>query len=374
MKKQRFLLGSLLGILFIALPSAVQAQIDIVGVNDGYLAAGLVHQRYTAWNAVRDHEISGSRHVFQNDEYTQYYGQSPCDRVFERMPAVGSKNSKPRNLWSNYVWHDSRYQSAMSGSDWKIGGDGVQIGTDIFRRQNCQFGAFFGYENSAASNAGDRVHANDYYFGLYDVHVFKGGADLRTVFSCGWQDLHTQRNGQGSVYETSFRGLTSELNVELGKRYYFSKCCGGWSARPVVGLDWHFVRLGNGLEIPNNSLYNDFALRYHGTDFAQLFFRFGTDLRYERGRWAVEGGFYYSYDLRGASLWSEVSDALTGNRFQSALISSNLGRSLFSVNVAGALQVTRNVSAFAGYRGEASPEQAGRGFAHAVYAGGAWRW
>jgi len=368
--KKIFLLGSLLGILLFALPSVARAQIIVADVNDNYLAAGLIHQKYTAWNAVRDHVISGASQVPPRYETSNYYGQSPCDRVLDYIPAVGCKVSKSHSAWGNYIGRDSRYQSSMSGDDWRIGGNGVQLGTDIFRRRNWQFGTFFGYENFAASNAGDRIHAKDHYVGLYDVHVFRNGADLRTVFSYGWQDFKSQRNFQGGAFGTAFRGNTAELNVELGKRYYCDGHYKAWSVRPVVGLDWHYMRLGSGQETSNGAN----ALRYHGTDFAQLFFRFGSDFRYERGRWAVETGLYYSYDLRGADFWSEVSSTQPGNTDREALISSTLGRSVLSVNVASSWQVARNITAFVGYRGEATPDQSGRGYANTGYAGCAWRW
>jgi hypothetical protein len=369
MKKRLLLLASLLGILLFALPKSAQAQIAIADVNDNYLAAGLIHQKYTAWNAVRDHVISGATQNSYGYGHSQYHGQAPCDRVLDCMPAVGCKKNKPHSAWSNYIGRDSRYQSFTNGDDWRIGSNGVQLGTDILRKRNNQFGAFFGYEDSTALNTGDSVNANDYYVGLYDVHVFRSGVDFRTVFSFGWQDFISQRNRLGNVYETPFRGVTSELNVELGKRFYSNGHHGGWSMRPVVGLDWHFQRLGGAREAPND----ENALRYHGTDLAQFLFRFGSDIRYERGAWAVETGLYYSYDLRGGDLIADVSDSLT-DRFRSALESSNLGRSVFSVNVSGSYQVSRNITAFIGYRGEAIPDQAGRGYASTGYVGGAWRW
>jgi hypothetical protein len=248
--------------------------------------------------------------------------------------------------------------------------NGVQVGTDFFRTHRHQFGAFFGYEGSDGSNLADRIKAKDYYVGAYGVHVFGGGADLRTVFTFGWQDFDSQRNTLlGNRYLTSFTGNTAELNLELGKRYYCGGHFGTWSIRPAMAVDWFWTGLGGAQEVP----VNDDALRYHKTDHSQLFFRFGTDLRYEHGRWAVETGLFYSYDMRGSDLWAKVSSPLD-NTMQSSLVASKLGRSVLSFNVGGSFMVCNNFTLFGGYRGEAAPERAGRGYENIGYVGGAWRW
>ena len=340
---------------------------DRVFANDNYLAAGTIHNRFTGWHAVRDHVISGGTNVSQPTY--GYYGQAPCDCVYPCAPDC-SYTKQSRGAWVNYIGRDSRYQSSFNGNEWRIGTNGVQVGTDFWRSQKNQFGAFFGYEDSTASNFGDQIKAKDYYVGAYAVHVFNGGADFRSVFNYGWQDFHSRRNGfWGDVYNTSFSGNTAEVNLELGKRYYCGGCYGTWSTRPTIAVDWFWTQLGNGQEQP----INDDALRYHKTDFSQLFFRFGTDLRYEHGRWAVESGIYYSYDMRGSDFWSKVSDVQT-NTFHSTLVSSKLGRSILSVNVGGSYLVGKNLTLFGGFRGEAAPERAGRGYEHIGYVGGAWRW
>jgi len=341
---------------------------DRVYANDNYLVATQMHHKYTGLYAVRDHVISGATMAWQG---AGYYGQAPCDCSFGCEQDTSCKKAKTRGAWANYIGRDSRYQSSFNGNDWKITNHGVQVGTDFFRTQKHQFGAFFGYEDSTASNIGDRVKGKDYYVGAYGVHVFNGGADVRTIFTYGWQDFKSLRNGQRGVYRTAFDGNTVELNVELGKRHYFGGHNGIWSTRPSVALDWYLSRLGGGWETGGYSSYG--AMRYGSKDFSQLFFRFGTDLRYERGPWALEGGVYYSYDMLGADLRSSVSDVQTGS-LVSTLGGSKLGRSVLSYNLGSSWLVCRNFTVFGGYRGEVAPEQAGRGYAHTGYVGGAWRW
>ena len=364
--KKSLLFNVLLVVLLAVFPKAAQAQTAILG-NDNFLAATQIHHKYTAWNAVQDHLISGSNRIEQK---YGYYGQSPCDSV---ITCYHKCKPRDRGAWANYIGRDSHYQSSYSNNDWHLLTDGVQVGTDIFRRHRSQIGVFFGYEDSSGTNNTDTgnkdiLKAKDYYVGLYGVHLLRDGADLRTIFNFGWQNHNSQRNEPNNLFQTAFNGHTVELNVELGKRYYFGECCGGtWSARPAVAIDWYFNRLGNGQE---TSVSTD-ALWYQGTDFSQLFFRFGTDLRYERGRWALEGGLFYSYDLRGADIWTRVSDT-NGN--YNILAGSDLGRSVLSFNIGGSYLVGRNFTLFGGYRGEVTPEQAGKGYTHIGHVGGAWRW
>ena len=139
--------------------------------------------------------------------------------------------------------------------------------------------------------------------------------------------------------------------------------------RPAIALDWYLSQLHGGRENPTNGN----ALRYDSMDFSQFLFRFGTDMRYELGAWSVEGGLFYSYDMRGADLWSGVSDAETG-LFRSALVGSKVGRSVVTYNVGGSYAVGRNFTIFGGYRGDVSTERAGNNVSHIGYVGGAWRW
>jgi hypothetical protein len=257
----------------------------------------------------------------------------------------------------------------------------MQVGTDIFRTRKNQFGAFFGYEDSKGSNlndslsARDRIAANNHYAGLYHVNVFSNGTDFRTILNFGWQDYQSQRNGNdGNLYQTSFSGNTTELNFEIGRRYYHDELhhSSQFSIRPVVALDWYFNRLGGGTET-SQAPTQEHAIRYGSTHFSQLLFRFGTDFRYEQGRGAFEGGLYYSYDLRGSDFWASAS-SVDGTNLRSAVVSSSLGRSTLSLNVGGSYLFGRNLTVFGGYRGEASPDRAGLRPSSTAYAGGALKW
>jgi outer membrane autotransporter protein len=370
MKKCLFF-SALLVVVFAVSLKVVQAQTAILG-NDNYLAATQIHHKFTAWNAVQDHLISGYNRIEQQYGYCEhgYYGQSPCESV---NSCCRQCKHRHRGAWANYFGRDSHYTSSYNNNDWHILSDGIQAGTDILKRHRSQIGMFFGYEDSTGTNntgAGIRDHlkAKDYYVGVYGVHILQGGADLRTILNFGWQNYNSQRNETNNLFQTGFHGNTVELNIDLGKRHYFGECCGGmWSTRPAFAIDWYYNRLGDAQETPGGVN----ALWYQGTNFSQLFFRFGTDLRYERGRWALEGGLFYSYDLRGADLWSRVSDS---NDNSNTLIGSGLGRSIFSFNIGGSYLLGRNLTLFGGYRGETAPERTGKEYTSIGHAGVAWRW
>ena len=321
-------------------------------MNDGYLAASQIHHRLTAWNAVRDHMISGVAMLRHG-----YLGQT-CSPGFV---------FNSRNTWANYVGRDSQYQSSFNGRDWKFGTNGLQLGTDFFRNPRGQLGIFFGYEDSVGSNVGDRLNANDYYVGMYGVNVFRNGMDLRTVFAFGWQDYTSQRRGaDGDLYSMKFRGNTAELNIDLGRRYYERR----WSTRPSIGLDWYLNQLNGGHETAAGG--GTEAIRYNTADFSQLFFRFGSDLRYECGPLMFDAGMYYSYDMLGNNLWSGVSNM--DRTLSSTLRSSKMGRSIVSYNLGASWMLNPHVSLFGGYRGEYAAEKAGSGITHIGHFGGALRW
>jgi hypothetical protein len=320
-------------------------------MSDNYLAAMSMHHRYTAWNAVRDHAISGnaqSRHG--------YLGQSP-----EACEPVCGPVKKKRAAWVNYVGRDSSYRNSFTEDDWCISSDGVQAGTEIFRTCRNQLGLLFGYEGQTAVDAWDSVKADDIYFGAYGVHVFRNGADARAVFNYGWQNYDSVRYEGADVYTAGFKGNTVELNLELGKRRY----AGAWSARPLIGFDLFSNDLHGAQESAGAG-----SVTYDKANYTQAFFRFGTDLRYELNRFALTSGLYYSYDMKGGDLWSGVSSG----PFHTALQGSRLGRSVLSYNFGGSMLIGKHCSVFGGFNGETVTDRDGDGFHSTGYVGGAWKW
>ena len=345
--------------------------------NDNYLAATQIHQRFTGWHAVRDHLISGAViHQPSNMSRYMFLGQAPCDCTFACTPIVGCGKSRKstRGAWVNYIGRHSRYRSSYNDNDWRLGSNGVQVGTDFIRTRRNQFGAFFGYENSTGRNLDDRLTSQDYYVGLYGVHVFNNAVDMRTIFTYGWQNFDSLRNHGGTGHRMKFDGNTAEVTLELGRRNYFGNVSGNMSGnmnsiRPVIAFDWYLRQLHGGVENPANAG----AIRYGKMDVSQLFFRYGLDWRKEAGRFAIECGLYHSFEMQGNSLRARVWDA-SDSSLTSTLEGSRLGRSVLSFNVASSYVVGNNFTIFGGYRGEITSISSRNGYAHIGYIGGAWNW
>jgi hypothetical protein len=320
-------------------------------VQDTPLVAHLFHNKFTAWSAVRDRLISAQRRGGAG-----YLGQEPCDPCNPCNPCdpCGSPlGTAARTAWVNYVGRGTTYQDGQVNSNWRIGTDGVQVGADLYRSRKTQIGLLFGYEGGKATLLDDEVKSNDAYVGFYGVRVFNNGADARFVFNKGWQNFDLSR---ASVKAASFDGETTEITAELGKRFYR----GAWSVRPVVAFDYYSSELA-AFDIAA------FALSFQKSYFSQTFFRVGSDLKFEQGRFALNSGLYYSYDVYGDTLKTEVVGAGT-------LQGSKLGRDVLTFNVGGSYLIGKNLTVFGGYQGEAMLNASKNSVQHTGHVGGSVRW
>ena len=284
-------------------------------MSDGFLAAMTIHQRYIAWNAVHDRLITGGR------------------------------NDDGRSAWFNGIGrHSNHYRSSFNHQNWKTVIGGGQIGIDLFKTRHFQSGFLFGYEEGKSENDRDRLRSQDFYLGLYGACVFHNGADARIVFAQGWQNYKLNRRGNGNVlYTASFNGGTSEANFELGKRLGW----GEWSLRPVLAADI----FNNNLKAAQETGIGKEKVRYGKTDFTQVFFRTGTDLRHRTQYYTFNSGIYYAYDMNGAELKTHAWNV--DNRLRNApLIGTKLGDSLLMFNLGIEFEVFTNFSVSVGYLGE----------------------
>jgi hypothetical protein len=336
---------------------------DNASMSDGVLAAAAIHGRHTAWNAVRDHLISG----YVNNGNQGFLGQAPCDPCGEVSacnpcdPAGLFAKSGLRTAWVNYVGRADSYQNAYNGGKWRISSDGVQVGSDLYRTKKSQFGVLFGYEGGRAAESLDTVETDDIYLGLYAVRVLRNGADVRAILNYGWQDFTSQRY-VGTANTAKYDGNTLELNLEAGKRFF----SGNWSVRPAAAFDLYWNQLDAVTETGSN------ATTYDKSDFTQAFVRFGSDLRYAKDRFTFNSGLYYAYDLNDDKLATRVSAV----GLSSTLSGSKLGRSLLTFNVGGeyALGQKKTFAVFGGFTGDSALDRDGDGFQSVGYVGGAWKW
>ncbi|MDR0328088.1 MAG: autotransporter outer membrane beta-barrel domain-containing protein [Planctomycetaceae bacterium] len=344
--------------------------ISLGGTTDGYLAALSMHSRYAAWNAVRDRLISGSGYGYGYPPYARqdcgYRGQVYDPRNpyqnYDPNPydprALYAINGGDAQAWVNYTGRSDAYWSNVDKRNWKTTVNGIQVGTDVWRSRHEQLGVLFGYEEGKTTNSWDHIKMEDPYFGIYGVHVFANGADIRGVFAYGWQKYTMS-------YEPSFEGNTTEIHIELGKRV----AAGPWSLRPVFGVDY-FDNILNTAK--NWGVDEDTA--FWETRMSQVFLRIGTDMRYNVGFLTVNSGLYYSCDVheRAGKGWRTTieNDEEEGELW----IGSKPGRSLLTYNLGGDFMVSDSFSIFGGYNGEYAFDRSHGVAQHSGYVGGVWRW
>ena len=339
---------------------------------EGYLAALGMHNRYTAWNAVRDRMISGSG----RGNRAGYYGQAACSWCgqsgydpYAPQSTYTECNCGTRNTWVNYVRRDG----SPYNRNWTLAMNGAQAGADIIKTRCEQVGLFFGYEEGKMTNAGERVNADDLYFGIYAAYVLCNGTDIRGVFAYGWQDYTLSRlhnNSYDNPYSSSFKGNTVETSLEIGRRI----SDGTWSMRPVLAVDI----MNNDLTTATEFLWITSSLEeafvYRKTDLTQVLFRLGSDWQCQAGNFAFNGGLYYSYDLKGSRLNTLVRQEYGETDAPlSSLVGPKLGRSLLNFNATGSWQIARGFSVIGGYQGEYALD-GGSKMVHASHIGGMWKW
>lgn len=306
-------------------------------MSDGFLTALTIHHRYTAWNMVRDRLISGNGH----DEYG-------------------------RNLWLNGTGRSNRYRSSFKNQTWKTVTGGGQIGGDLFYTNRFQSGLLFGYEEGKSENDTDRLKSHDFYFGLYGAYIFRNGADTRIVFAEGWQSYGLNRLGNGNVlYTSSFNGWTSEANFELGKRLGG----GAWSLRPVAAVDVY----NNNLKATQEAGNGTERVAYGKTNFTQVFFRTGTDLRNRTKDYTINSGIYYAYDVNGAELKTHAHNVDVPS-LNAPLVGTKWGRSLLLFNLGVEGEIDRHFSVFGGYLGECALDSANGALQSIGYVGFFGKW
>ena len=333
-------------------------------MSDGFVAALTMHNKYAIWNAVRDKLISGSGYARNG-----YRGQAACDPC----EAVGCNPCDPicgsgsglRSAWVNYLGRNDSYRSSFNNRNWKLSMEGVQAGTDFYRTRSAQVGMLFAYEKGSMYNDSrlgrDSIKADDTYVGVYGARVLRGGADIRGAFALGWQNYKMNRWASDlNLYTSSFRGYTSETNLELGKRL----AAGAWSLRPVVALDIYNNNLKSATEMGAGIL----GVVYNKTSLTQVFARTGSDLRYQAGRFTFNSGLYYAYDMNGQALKADVGASKV------ELVGSKLGRELLTINLGSEYQLSRSFSLFGGYEGQYTLDGATKSAQNIGTIGGIVKW
>jgi hypothetical protein len=290
---------------------------------------------------------------------------------------LGQTTSLSRSVWINYAGRFDKYRSNYGGEangDWKMSRNGIQVGSDLYRTGQDQFGLFFGYEAGKAALLRSEVKADDYYFGLYGAHIFKSGFDIQAIYSFGNQSYNMTRAEEISgtlisAYHSKLKGTTHELSFDFGRRIFLH--ASGQervSFRPSLGTDLLFNNIKGGSETRISGTGT--PVSYGKTDLTQAYLRIGSDWEYRRGCFTWSGGLWYFYDMNGGGL---ATDVVAETR-HGKLSGSDLGRSILSFDIGGSWDIGACFTFFAGYNGNAHLDRAGHPFASNGYAGGAWKW
>jgi len=349
-------------------------RLNEANLQDEFFAAGMIHNRLTGYNMVRDRFISAERRAGNG-----YRGQwcDPCEPIAANpcdpcgTGVSGLPRSAARNAWINYVGRGNTY------GDWDILSNGVQLGTELYRTNRSQFGVIFGYEDGRAErpNGGafdatsGRIDSEDMYGGFYAARVLQNGADVRFVYNYGQQKFDMSRTYWGETFTSDFKGRTHEINLEYGKRFHG----GAWSLRPFAAIDFYSMHLGSASELPVEAGANP-SLTYGKTTTNQVFFRPGIDLRLQGKRAALNTGLSYAVDVRNQSYQTRISGDIGGMEpITLPAYGTKMGGQLLNFNVGGDLKLGSNFTVFGGYDLQAVVDRAG-GVQHTGHVGGAVRW
>ncbi|MDR1924933.1 MAG: autotransporter outer membrane beta-barrel domain-containing protein [Planctomycetaceae bacterium] len=264
--------------------------------------------------------------------------------------------SDRNGLWVNYVGRSSSVGSSyIRYEDAKITSNGIQTGLKFNLSRLVQYGIVFGYEDHALSynisregreamlNAtegshlldADKVDAVDFYVGVFSVHQFDFGSDLRFYLGAGSQDYKMNRYELDKLNTSNFSGRTFESSIEYGYRLFAGS---NISLRPVLSIDYRYNKLDN---VHETDGYN-----FADADLSQLFLRLGTDAQWQNQRAGLHGGIYYSRQVLNKG--SEMIATAQGSR----LVGIDTGDSILNVNIGARFKLTKLLTVFGSYNAE----------------------
>ncbi|MDR1485926.1 MAG: autotransporter outer membrane beta-barrel domain-containing protein [Planctomycetaceae bacterium] len=304
-------------------------QTEIARLSDVYLNSIFLHSPFMR-EAVEKH-VSDFRHPRQ-------------------LLSVGS------SMWVNYVGRGGEVDSTYVRYDKaKFASNGIQVGLDLSFSNLIQYGVLFGYEDHSLtyniSNAGremlraaveglrlndaDNVDASDFYFGIFGIHQFGFGNDLRFYVGAGFQSYRMNRYELDALNRSRFEGSAFESSIEYGYRLFAD---GNLSFRPVLSIDYNYNTLNDAIEI-NGYTFSDAYL-------SQLFLRFGTDVNWKSANLSLYGGIYYLRQVLGDG--NDLECDVQGSR----LIGVEPGNSVVNISIGAKYNFTKSIAIFGGYNAE----------------------
>ena len=292
--------------------------------SDLYLASGiLTSPRHNVADAVKQ---SDSRYIPKRWSYASHDSNSVI-RGQSRDTAHGFQKLSGNSVWVNYIGRSNELASShYTGRSFDITSNGVQVGATLYSNRCTRFGIATGYEKEKAELMNDSLEADDYYVGLYAARKLGHGFDLNGYVGYGHQSFDMTRIDRwwSNRHTAKFKGNNLDATLEIGRWYHANR---SFALRPVLAFDVFNNDIDGATETGN--VYS--ALRYDGLSLTQVFARIGSDFQWNRNRWNINGGFYYSYDMANndrlsTQVWNGgVSSTLTGSDLGSSTLSFNIG-------------------------------------------------
>jgi uncharacterized protein with beta-barrel porin domain len=239
---------------------------------------------------------------------------NPCSAI-----CGGAKGKNA--AWVNYLG----ITDEVPGSTVDINTDGIQIGTDIYRTKDNQFGVTFAYTGTKAYDDGYLKHTNTngYNLSLYGAHRFSNQADLRLIVNSGWLDGNN-KDPDGVEDNHNFSGDSFDTTLEYGKRFFVAK---NVSFRPAVALDYHYYDIDNVFP------------------FSETYFRIGTDYVTMLKHLSLKMDVSYSIDLNGEPRLADIG----GGDINPMSSSDELGRQFTTLGLTAQYDLRKNFALYASY-------------------------
>ncbi|MDR3108870.1 MAG: autotransporter outer membrane beta-barrel domain-containing protein [Planctomycetaceae bacterium] len=217
---------------------------------------------------------------------------NPCSAI-----CGGAKGKKA--AWVNYLG----ITDTAPAHNYDIDTDGIQVGTDIYRTRDNQFGVTFAYSGTRANWSDDNnpgtpdypnwTRTNNYNLSFYGSHRFDNQSDLRVIVGNGWLDGRGCESFDPNATYYGLSGSSFDTTLEYGKRFLAAK---NVSFRPVLALDYHHY-----------DLYN--------VSYDEAYFRIGTDYVTMLNYLAIKADIAYNVDIVGEAESTRIYGDGVGRQF-----------------------------------------------------------
>ncbi|MDR2345400.1 MAG: autotransporter domain-containing protein [Planctomycetaceae bacterium] len=207
-------------------------------------------------------------------------------------------------------------------------------------------GVIFSYSQPKLDQLGCRVVADDYLVGFHSAARVYSAYELKSWLGIGTQRYRLSRSipitGQNPALSSVYRGNSVSGSIQAARpvRWY------GVLFRPHIALDMNFIKQNSGIEKYDGEVMRQAALKYHVSDWFQVFSRAGIRADYGRSCFghscnlAISLG--YSYLLGGDQAPESEHEFIYAGGGKFKMTGNNLSRSFANVDLGGQLYLNRD--------------------------------